>query len=201
MQAVASRLRLIIIGWLVEALCGWLKYAVCKKYWFILPCFLSSRKINSYIRLSCVCVSVYPLQFSTDSHEIWYEYHAIGGHPVALVDHSRCLHAGGGGGYSLQYNSTDYFPVTTCFHANSWNTSISVTLHHSLVYLMICVNCYTVLWCYTVKPLSFPDNSFFRIRRPISVVPERIIFQPWLPHLLFSQIHCFFYRTPDENDE
>jgi hypothetical protein len=39
--------------------------------------------------------------------------------------------------------------------------------------------------------LSFPDNSFSRIRRSISMVPERIL---WLPHLLFSRIHCFFFR-------
>jgi hypothetical protein len=44
--------------------------------------------------------------------------------------------------------------------------------------------------------LSFPDNSFSWIRRSISVVPERILFQLWLPHLLFSRIHCFFFRPP-----
>jgi hypothetical protein len=42
--------------------------------------------------------------------------------------------------------------------------------------------------------LSFPDNSFSRIRRSISMVPERILFKLWLPHLLFSRIHCFFFR-------
>jgi hypothetical protein len=37
---------------------------------------------------------------------------------------------------------------------------------------------------YTAKPLSmFPDNSFSRIRHSIYVVPERILFQPWLSHL------------------
>jgi hypothetical protein len=45
-----------------------------------------------------------------------------------------------------------------------------------------------------VKPLSIvPDNSFSRIR-PIFMVPERILFQLWLSHLLFSRIHCFFFR-------
>jgi hypothetical protein len=44
--------------------------------------------------------------------------------------------------------------------------------------------------------LSFQDNSFSPIRRSISMVPERILFQLWLPHLLFSQIHCFFFRRP-----
>jgi hypothetical protein len=44
--------------------------------------------------------------------------------------------------------------------------------------------------------LSFPDNSFSRIRHPISMVPERILFQLWLPHLLFSRIHHFFFRPP-----
>jgi hypothetical protein len=42
--------------------------------------------------------------------------------------------------------------------------------------------------------LSFPDNSFSRIHRSISMVPEQILFQLWLPHLLFSRIHCFFFR-------
>jgi hypothetical protein len=42
--------------------------------------------------------------------------------------------------------------------------------------------------------LSFPDNSFSRIRRSIYMVPEQILFQLWLPHLLFSRIHCFFFR-------
>jgi hypothetical protein len=32
------------------------------------------------------------------------------------------------------------------------------------------------------------------IRRSISMVPERILLQLWLPHLLFSRIHCFFFR-------
>jgi hypothetical protein len=44
--------------------------------------------------------------------------------------------------------------------------------------------------------LSFPDNSFSRICCSISMVPERILFQLWLPHLLFSRIHCFFFRPP-----
>jgi hypothetical protein len=44
--------------------------------------------------------------------------------------------------------------------------------------------------------LSFPDNSFSWIRRSISMVPERILFELWLPHILFSRIHCFFFRTP-----
>jgi hypothetical protein len=44
--------------------------------------------------------------------------------------------------------------------------------------------------------LLFPDNSFSRIHRSISVVPEWILFQLWLPHLLFSRIHCFFFRPP-----
>jgi hypothetical protein len=30
------------------------------------------------------------------------------------------------------------------------------------------------------------------------MVPERILFQLWLPHLLFSRIHCFFFRPPTE---
>jgi hypothetical protein len=42
--------------------------------------------------------------------------------------------------------------------------------------------------------LLFPDNSFSRIRCSISMVPERILFQLWLPHLLFFWIHCFFFR-------
>jgi hypothetical protein len=44
--------------------------------------------------------------------------------------------------------------------------------------------------------VSFLDNSFSRSRRSISMVPERILFQLWLPHLLFSRIHCFFFRPP-----
>jgi hypothetical protein len=44
--------------------------------------------------------------------------------------------------------------------------------------------------------LSLPDNSFSRICLSISMVPERILFQLWLPHLLFSQIYCFFFRPP-----
>jgi hypothetical protein len=44
--------------------------------------------------------------------------------------------------------------------------------------------------------LLFPDNSFSRIHRSISMVPERIIFQLWLPHIFFSRIHCFFFRPP-----
>jgi hypothetical protein len=44
--------------------------------------------------------------------------------------------------------------------------------------------------------LSFPDNSFSRIRRSISMVPERILFQLWLLHLFFSRIHCLFFRPP-----
>jgi hypothetical protein len=44
--------------------------------------------------------------------------------------------------------------------------------------------------------LSFPDNSFSRIHRSICMVPEQIIFQLWLPHLLFSRIRCFFFRPP-----
>jgi hypothetical protein len=44
--------------------------------------------------------------------------------------------------------------------------------------------------------LLFPDNSFSWIRCSISMVPERILFQLWLPHLLFSRIHCFFFRPP-----
>jgi hypothetical protein len=44
--------------------------------------------------------------------------------------------------------------------------------------------------------LPFPDNSFSRICRSISMVPEQILFQLWLLHLLFSRIHCFFFRPP-----
>jgi hypothetical protein len=44
--------------------------------------------------------------------------------------------------------------------------------------------------------LSFPDNSFSRIRRSISMVPEWMLFQLRLPHLLFYQTHCFFFRPP-----
>jgi hypothetical protein len=44
--------------------------------------------------------------------------------------------------------------------------------------------------------LLFPDNSFSQIRRSIPMVHERILFQLWLPHLLFSRIHCFFFRPP-----
>jgi hypothetical protein len=44
--------------------------------------------------------------------------------------------------------------------------------------------------------LSFPDNSFSRICRSISMVPERILFKLWLPDLFFSRIHCFFFRPP-----
>jgi hypothetical protein len=44
--------------------------------------------------------------------------------------------------------------------------------------------------------LSFPDNSFSRIRCSIPMVPERILFKLWLPHLLFSRIHCLFFRPP-----
>jgi hypothetical protein len=44
--------------------------------------------------------------------------------------------------------------------------------------------------------LSFPDNSFSRIHLSISMVPERILFQLWVLHLLFSRIHRFFYRPP-----
>jgi hypothetical protein len=35
-----------------------------------------------------------------------------------------------------------------------------------------------------------------RIRRSISMVPEGILFQLWLLHLLFSWIHCSFFRPP-----
>jgi hypothetical protein len=34
-----------------------------------------------------------------------------------------------------------------------------------------------------------------RIHRSISMVPERILFQLWLPHLLF------LFQTPDKNNE
>jgi hypothetical protein len=44
--------------------------------------------------------------------------------------------------------------------------------------------------------LSFLDNSFSQIRHSGSLVPERILFQLWFPHLLFYQIHCFFFRLP-----
>jgi hypothetical protein len=57
---------------------------------------------------------------------------------------------------------------------------------HVYKYLISTVNLY----------LSFPDNSFSWIRRSISMVPERILFQLWLPHLLFSRIHCLFCRPP-----
>jgi hypothetical protein len=42
--------------------------------------------------------------------------------------------------------------------------------------------------------LSFPDNSFSWICHLISMVPEWILFKLWLPHLLFSRVHCFFFR-------
>jgi hypothetical protein len=35
-----------------------------------------------------------------------------------------------------------------------------------------------------------------RILRPISMIPERIQFQLCLLHLLFSRIHCVFFRPP-----
>jgi hypothetical protein len=44
--------------------------------------------------------------------------------------------------------------------------------------------------------LSFPDNSFSWILRSISMAPERILFQLWLPHLLFPRIHRFFFILP-----
>jgi hypothetical protein len=44
--------------------------------------------------------------------------------------------------------------------------------------------------------LSFPNNSFSQIRPSISMVPERILFQLWLQHLLSSRIHCFFFIPP-----
>jgi hypothetical protein len=46
--------------------------------------------------------------------------------------------------------------------------------------------------------LSFPDNSFSQIHCSIPMVPEWILFQLWLPHLLFSRIRRFFFRPPTE---
>jgi hypothetical protein len=45
---------------------------------------------------------------------------------------------------------------------------------------------------------QYNETSIYRsrIRHSISMVPERILFQPWLLHLLFSRIHCFFFRPP-----
>jgi hypothetical protein len=45
---------------------------------------------------------------------------------------------------------------------------------------------------------KYSETSIYRsrIRRSISMVPERILFKLWLPHLLFSWIHCFFFRPP-----
>jgi hypothetical protein len=40
-----------------------------------------------------------------------------------------------------------------------------------------------------------------RIHRSISMVPERILFQLWLPHLLFSRIHGFFFRPQTKTIE
>jgi hypothetical protein len=51
-----------------------------------------------------------------------------------------------------------------------------------------------------VTPLVYiySETSIYlsRIYRSISVVPERILFKLWLPHLLFSQVRCFFFRPP-----
>jgi hypothetical protein len=47
------------------------------------------------------------------------------------------------------------------------------------------------LLAYTVKPLHRS-----RIRHSVSMVPERILFQLWFPHLSFSRIHCFFFKPP-----
>jgi hypothetical protein len=43
---------------------------------------------------------------------------------------------------------------------------------------------------------NYSETSIYRSRiyRSISMVPERILFQLWLPHLSFSRIHCFFFR-------
>jgi hypothetical protein len=48
------------------------------------------------------------------------------------------------------------------------------------------------------KKTKYSETSIYRsrIRRSISMVPERILFKLWLPHLLFSRIHCFFFRPP-----
>jgi hypothetical protein len=50
----------------------------------------------------------------------------------------------------------------------------------------------------SVSTLDYSETSIYRsqIRRSISVVPEQILFQLWLLHLLFSRIHCFFFRPP-----
>jgi hypothetical protein len=49
-----------------------------------------------------------------------------------------------------------------------------------------------------IRYFLYSGTSIYRsrIRRPISMVPERILFQLWLPHLLFSWIHCSFFRPP-----
>jgi hypothetical protein len=50
--------------------------------------------------------------------------------------------------------------------------------------------------------LSHQLSIIYYTVKPLSIVPGLgILFQLWLPHLLFSQIHCFFFRPPDENDE
>jgi hypothetical protein len=45
---------------------------------------------------------------------------------------------------------------------------------------------------------KYSETSIYRswIHRSISMVPERILFQLWLLHLLFSRIQCFFFRPP-----
>jgi hypothetical protein len=70
-------------------------------------------------------------------------------------------------------------PTTTSITAHCPPSHI-ITVKASLI-----CSCYSIQWNLY---LSFPDNSFSRIRHSISVVPEQILFKLWLPHLLFSQI-------------
>jgi hypothetical protein len=57
---------------------------------------------------------------------------------------------------------------------------------------------WNVSWLSTDHTALCSETSIYRSRicRSISMVPERILFKLWLPHLLFSQIHCFFFRPP-----
>jgi hypothetical protein len=75
------------------------------------------------------------------------------------------------------------------------NTKLAAKLITLQTLLYMVTNCLSLYIQWNLY-LSFPDNSFSRICRSISMVPEGILFQPWLPHLLFSRIHCFFFRPP-----
>jgi hypothetical protein len=93
--------------------------------------------------------------------------------------------------------------VSICFNTWWWPFGpkhVVIKVKHVHITIKCCVDgiCIDISYIQWNLYLSFPDNSFSWICSSISMVPEQILFQLWLPHLLFSRIHCFFFRPPSK---